>query len=355
MSSGGGDVPNPPDYAKLYQSGLDVFLRNLPRVTETETQYREALDPLRIAEQQALQDQFGPNQIRQQRDALDQFDPNYLNTRELLRTNVTNDLLAGGNPATNAVYQEMQRRVLGDLQSGYNLPADYARELEQSTRGAQTARGNAYGTGPALSESAFKGKAALDLYQQHLANAGNFLTQKSPEQLARENVGNFLAGPTPEQQALAIQAVQPDRGMAYASPAAGTQGANFGLSNYQNLLAQQQLVGSQRNPWASAATGALGGAATGAAFGPYGALIGAAVGGGVGYFGSDENIKERILYTGETHRGVRIAEFNYKGDARRFRGVIAQEVETLFPNFVKAFNGIKFVNYRALGLTMQLV
>jgi hypothetical protein len=315
MSSGGGDIPNPPDYAKLYQSGLDVYLRNLPRVTDTETQYREAIDPLRIAEQQALQDQYGPNQIRQQREALDQFDPNYLNTRELLRTNVTNDLLRGTQ-----------------------LDPDYARQLEQGVRGAQTARGNVYGTAPAAAEASVKGKAALDLYQQRLTN-----------------VGNFLAGPTPEQQALAIQAVQPDRGMAYASPAAGTQGANFGLSNYQNLLAQQQLVGSQRNPWSQAAGGAASGALAGSALGPWGAVAGGLIGGAAGYFGSDENIKERITDTGDTHRGIRVVEFNYKWSPRRLRGVIAQEVEKLFPELVKTVNGVKFVDYDSLGLQMELV
>lgn len=320
MSSGGGDVPNPPDYAKLYQQGLDVYLRNLPRVTDTETQYREAIDPLRIAEQQALQDQYGPNQIRQQREALDQFDPNYLNTRELLRTNVTNDLLRGTQ-----------------------LDPDYARQLEQGVRGAQTARGNVYGTAPAAAEASVKGKAALDLYQQRLTN-----------------VGNFLAGPTPEQQALAIQAVQPDRGMAYASPAAGTQGANFGLSNYQNLLAQQQLVGGQRNPWASALGGAASGAASGAIAGSIipglgtvaGGVIGGLAGGVGGYLGSDSRLKEDVRFICKSAMGLPMVVFNYKGRKERFVGTLAEDVQKILPDAVRERDGFLTVNYSRLDIPL---
>jgi hypothetical protein len=312
MSSGSQSVPAPPDYGKLFQTGLDVYFRNLPRMTDTETQYREAIDPLRIAEQQALQDQFGPNQIRQQRDALDQFDPNYLNTRELLRTNVTNDLL-----------------------KGTQLDPDYARQLEQGVRGAQTARGNVYGTAPAAAEASVKGKAALDLYQQRLTN-----------------VGNFLAGPTPEQQALAIQAVQPDRGMAYASPAAGTQGANFGLQNYQNLLAQQSLVGGQRNPWASALGGAATGATAGAAFGPYGAIIGGVVGAGAGYFGSDSRLKENVRFICKSAMGLPMVVFSYKGRKERFVGTLAEEVQKILPDAVGERDGFLTVNYSRLDIPL---
>jgi hypothetical protein len=314
MSSGSSNAPAPPDYAKLFQSGLDVYLKNLPRLTDTETAYREGIDPLRIAEQQGLQDQFGPTQVRQQLDALKQFDPQSF-----------------------AVRDELSKRVLGDLQSGYDLNPDYARQLEQSVRGAQAARGNIYGNAPAALESSVKGKAALDLYQQRLQNAGN-----------------FLSGPTPEQQALAIQAVQPDRSMAYASPAAGTQGVNFGLQNYQNLLAQQQLVGSQRNPWASALGGAATGASTGSQVGGgWGALIGGIGGGLAGYYGSSLKIKRDVVRVGTSRSGLGIYEFRYARGRDTYRGVIAEEVQQLSPNAVWTIGGVLHVNYEWIDVPFE--
>jgi hypothetical protein len=314
MGGGNNSPPAAPDFGKTYQTGIDVMLKNLPALLAAEEAARASTDPARIEAQQKLQDLYGPTQVQQQLDALKQFDPE-----------------------SAAIRADLGKRIQGDLASGYDLPPEYARQIEQSVRGAQAARGNILGTGSIMAESALKGKAALDLYQQHLTNAGN-----------------FLAGPTPEQQALAIQGVQPDRSMSYVNPGAGIQGANFGLANYSNLLAQQQLVGGQRNPWQQALTGGATGAATGAAFGPYGALIGGAVGAGVGYFGSDRRLKDRIIDTGRTYNGMRLFEFNYKWSPIRLIGVMADEVEQMRPESVRMVGGFKVVDYDSLGLKMEL-
>lgn len=340
-------TPAPPDFAKTYQEGINVFLKNLPQMLDTEINTRWQQDPERIREQQELQSLYGPTQVQQQKDALEQFDPYSAWIRRDLANHVGEGLFAGDS--ANPVYGELQSRVLGDLQSGYKLPDDYARELEQSTRGAQAARGNIYGTGPALAESSVKGKAALDLYQQHIQNAAGFMGIKSPGQLATENAGNFLSGPTPEQQALAIQAVQPDRSMSYVNPSAGTQGASYGLQNYQNLLAQQQLVGNQRNPWASAATGAASGALTGAALGPWGALAGGVIGGAAGYF-SDSRLKENIRLICKTAAGFPMVVFNYKGCKETMVGTLAEEVQKTRPDAVGERDGFLTVCYEKLDL-----
>lgn len=312
MSSGSSSTPAAPDYAKLYQQGIDVYLKNLPRLLDTETSTRDTIDPLRIQQQQGLQDQFGPTQVRQQLDSLKQFDPQSF-----------------------AVRDELSKHVLGDLQQGTNLDPAYARQLEQSVRGAQTARGNAYGNAPASVEASVKGKAALDMYQQRINNAGN-----------------FLSGPTPEQQSLAIQGVQPDRSMAFASPSAGTQGANFGLQNYQNLLAQNQLSGGNRNPWQSAGAGVVSGAAAGSAFGPYGTIIGGVAGGALGYF-SDSRLKENVRHICKSAMGLPMILFNYKGRNETFIGTLAEDVRELKPEAVGERDGFLTVDYSQLDIPLH--
>lgn len=295
---GGSDNNSPPaapDYAKLYQEGLDVYLRNLPRLLESEQLTRSDLDPQRIADQQRLQEQFGATQYRQQLDALHALDPQ-----------------------SAAIRAQLANRVSSDLESGYALPADYEKELTSQIRGSQAARGNILGLAAGGAESAFKGKAALDLYQRHL-----------------ENAGAFLSGPTPEQQLLAVQGVQPDRSMSYISPGAGTAGANFGSQNYANMLAQYQLSsGPQNNPWMRAATGAASGAAAGTAVNPgWGTVIGAAAGGIGGYF-SDLRIKYDIREIAKTKSGIPLIRFKFLGSPRMFIGARAQDVQKIRPDAV---------------------
>lgn len=305
--------PAAPDYGRSAQQGIDVMLRNLPALLEAEAAARGSTDPQRIEDQQRLQELYGPIQVQQQLDALHQFDPESAGIRT-----------------------DLAKHIQDDLASGYNLPPEYARQIEQNVRGAQAARGNILGAGPISVEAGLKGKAALDLYQQHLTNAGN-----------------FLAGPTPEQQALAIQGVQPDRSMAYVNPGAGTQGANFALGNYQNLLAQYQLSGSQRNPWQNALGGAASGAAAGTAISPgWGTLIGGAVGGAAGYF-SDSRLKENIRHICVTMMGVPMVMFNYKGNNRVFIGTLAEDVKRVRANAViDDPSGFLKVDYNQLDIPL---
>lgn len=309
MSSDKEKIPDAPDYAATYQSGIDVFLANYMNLLEKEREARAQFDPERIAQQQQLQEQFGPIQTEQQLDTLRQFDPQSF-----------------------AVRDELSKRVLGDLEAGYDLPEEYAREIEQGIRGAQTARGNIYGTGPASAEGALKGRAALERYQ-----------------MAINNAGNFLQGPTPTQQSLALTAVQPDRGMSYVTPGAGTAGTNFALNNFQNLLARQQLVNSQPNPWASAAGGAATGAAAGSVAGPWGAVVGGLVGGAAGYY-SDSRLKENIRHICKTALGFPMVCFNFKGRKEIFVGTLAEDVKAIRPDAVTEENGFLKVDYTKLDV-----
>jgi len=64
---------------------------------------------------------------------------------------------------------------------------------------------------------------------------------------------------------------------------------------------------------------------------------------------SDIRLKENIEDTGEkTKDGIRIVDFNFKGESQRHRGVIAQEVEKVRPDLVSEMNGYLAVNYGGL-------
>ena len=69
---------------------------------------------------------------------------------------------------------------------------------------------------------------------------------------------------------------------------------------------------------------------------------------------SDIRLKENISKVG-TQNGFNIYDFNYIGNPRRFRGVIADEVEQTRPDAVTTINGIKHVFYDKIGIQFREV
>lgn len=64
---------------------------------------------------------------------------------------------------------------------------------------------------------------------------------------------------------------------------------------------------------------------------------------------SDSRLKENIVKIGTSEYGYGIYEFNYKGDSKRRRGVIAEEVEKYKPEFVSQEGGYYKVKPQALA------
>lgn len=60
---------------------------------------------------------------------------------------------------------------------------------------------------------------------------------------------------------------------------------------------------------------------------------------------SDIHIKENIVPEGTKWKGLNVYTYNYIGDTTRRRGVMAQEVEGIYPDAVVTINGIKHVHY----------
>lgn len=88
------------------------------------------------------------------------------------------------------------------------------------------------------------------------------------------------------------------------------------------------------------------------------AMIGAIAGAGAKMYTSDERLKENIEEVAVDQRtALTIYEFNYIGDtSKRFRGVMAQEVEMSYPDAViQTDTGFKAVNYELLGIEFKEV
>lgn len=64
--------------------------------------------------------------------------------------------------------------------------------------------------------------------------------------------------------------------------------------------------------------------------------------------GSDIRIKENIVPEGSKWKGLNVYHYNYIGDDIPRRGVMAQDVEVIYPDAVHDIDGIKYVNYGAI-------
>ena len=72
--------------------------------------------------------------------------------------------------------------------------------------------------------------------------------------------------------------------------------------------------------------------------------------------GSDKTLKENIIKVGKSALGFNIYEFNYLWSPKRFRGVIAQEVQKIKPTAVLAnIFGHLLVDYSKLDVNMEQV
>ncbi len=71
---------------------------------------------------------------------------------------------------------------------------------------------------------------------------------------------------------------------------------------------------------------------------------------------SSEKLKDNIIKVGESIEGHNIYKFNYKGDSRKYIGVIAEEVKKVKPEAVSRLsNGYLGVNYNLIDVDFKEV
>lgn len=230
----------------------------------------------------------------------------------------------GQNEAYNAA--ALDAVLAGRQEQGRLANLDLARRGqlfgEESTVAQQTAaqRGQAFG------ENTTQFQAQNQLRQQQLAEQLALREMQDRTRASQLNERSMISGGMPMQ-------VQPQN----------TQGVD--VAGIYNQAFQNQLgVNAQKNQ-------ALGGllqlgGTLGAA-----SLMGPA--GAAGIF-SDKRLKDGIVKVGEKN-GINIYEFNYKGDDRRFRGVMAQEVSHIDGATEIGEDGYLRVNYDVIGIPFEEV
>lgn len=145
-------------------------------------------------------------------------------------------------------------------------------------------------------------------------------------------------------------------GMGNAQKYANLSNLMFGLSGqgFQNANAgiQQAGQGWGGSGGSSSGMGGMGGmAGLSSMFGG-----GASSGAGAAAAASDKRLKENITKVGE-EKGFNIYEFNYRDQPnKRFRGVIAQEVQDIMPEaIIKLDKGYLGVDYSKIGIDFREV
>lgn len=178
--------------------------------------------------------------------------------------------------------------------------------------------------------------------QLDAAGLGRGLSGASTAAYGGANTAGSMAGGNAQSAGLNYMA-----GMGQGAGTIGS-GLNMQMQGLSSVLnAQTQTYINSNDSLLADLGGFMGGAAGLAKSGGFAAL-----------FGSDRRIKENIEEVGVDQRtALTLYEFNYIGDdTRRFRGVMADEVELVYPDAVEDTDfGFKAVRYDLLGIEFKEV
>jgi uncharacterized protein YoaH (UPF0181 family) len=266
-------------------------------------------------------EQFLPEEARRRRTLLDQLD-------------------AGMGPG--AEYTRLQEQMQGSVgERAGMLTAEQQREAVQGARSAMAARGMATGNAGVAAELLNRDRYMQQRRAQDLGILGQsagFADQERMRQLGvRQDAYNFALGSNPNMMAVGL-------GSGYANmtqPAMGLMGGQ----NVQPMYSGGQFSsgGGMGGNMGMAAGGALTGAATGAMMGAAaggigavpGAIIGGLAGGASGYL-SDKRTKTDIKLLGKVTSLLDLPayEYRYKGEKKKRKGVMAQDVQKVLPEAV---------------------
>lgn len=195
-----------------------------------------------------IQKEYGPQMAQQQKEQLKAIDPDYYAAREGLG-----------------------KQMLTELQSGRELTGKQRQNVEQSVRGAQTARGNVLGSANVAQEALAKFDVGEKLRQQRLSNVQGYL-QGMPISAQLGSLAGAQQGAAP----FMPQQLQP--GVGVAAGATGGQALQHSASTYGTYV---RGMANQSNPWMTG-LGFVGGALGGPLLGTVGVGLGQGMLGGGG-------------------------------------------------------------------------
>ena len=177
------------------------------------------------------------------------------------------------DPVGYELRQKLAQTTLEELSAGRELGDDAARQVEQSVRGAQSARGNVYGSANIGQEALAKFDAGQRLLTQRMSQAQAYA-------LGTPITAQYGAISGAQQGAANFAPMQLQQGIAQ-NPNAGAQAAQFASSNYSTYV---QGLQNQTNPWMEG-LGMVAGVAAQAAGGHFAGKAMAGAGGGIGGYG----------------------------------------------------------------------
>lgn len=142
------------------------------------------------------------------------------------------------DPVGYELRQKLAETTLEELSAGRELGEGAARQVEQSVRGAQAARGNVYGAANIGQEALAKFDAGQRLLTQRMSQAQAYA-------LGTPITAQYGAISGAQQGAANFAPMQLQQGIAQ-NPNAGAQAAQFASSNYSTYV---QGLQNQSNPW----------------------------------------------------------------------------------------------------------
>lgn len=236
---------------------------------------------------------------------MSRLNPQFDRDEEALRTRLINQGIGQGSQAYNTEFNT------------FNQAKNDARQ--QAVLGGQT-----YGSNEQAQELGLRNQSIQEYNAQRNAPLNEYSALTSGQQI--QNPSFTGSQPGNAQAGNYEQAVQ---------------------NQYQGQLAQYNAGVASNNATQSGLFG-LGGSFLGSAGGS--AL--AAKGASALFAMSDRRMKDNVVAVG-IENGHNVYEFNYLGDGNRYIGVMAQEIEKTHPEAVIEINGIKHVNYSAIGVEMR--
>lgn len=353
----GSKAPDPPDYSELAAAS-----NNAAEYSHQQAMRQQAFAEQQYQDMRPLFDQIVNDQMltsESQRGAMDQ---------QMVQAQDYYDYQKG-------VFRPMEERMAADAQS-FNSDA-YREELaRQAKASAEIAFGNqedarmrqnaSMGINPNSGRMA-AGSRHADLAQAaQTANQMNSTRSQAEQmgwarQLDATGLGRNLAGASQGAYSGAVNAgTASNSGLSAAGQNAMTPGnqymsgmqsaASTGLAGTQTQVqGLSNVAGMQTDVWGQQADNAW-------------SQQGSLIGGGIGLLStgmqmSDVRLKTAIRLVGRYPNGFKQYEFGFRNDpaGRRYRGVLAQEVERTRPDAVTLVDGYKAVHYDRLDLAMEQV
>jgi len=138
------------------------------------------------------------------------------------------------DPSGYALREELGKSLATELAAGTGLTPEEERQVTQSVRGAQVARGNIYGGAPIAQEAIARYGAGVQRQQQRMANVQSYLGL-NPIVAQAGGLSALQQGATPYSPTPIPTGVN-------VNPAAGQIGTNFALGVYGNQTSQYNAL-----------------------------------------------------------------------------------------------------------------